>query len=103
MTPTGRMWLSREFATWQRDPGLADLRDAAQLESSGPEFRNECAALWQSLNRGIARLQGANRNSTTQLHNRHVFTIGVTGFEPAASWSRINQCTTKAMGQRHVT
>jgi serine/threonine-protein kinase len=57
MTASGRVWLSREFATWQRDPGLADLRDSVQLESGGPEFRSACAALWKSLDRGVARLQ----------------------------------------------
>jgi serine/threonine-protein kinase len=57
MTQSGRIWLSREFATWQRDPGLADIHDSVQLEPSGPEFRSACAALWKSLDRGVSRLQ----------------------------------------------
>jgi serine/threonine-protein kinase len=59
MGVNGRNWLSREFACWQRDPGLADLRDSVRLESSRPEFRSECAALWKLLDDDIVRLQVA--------------------------------------------
>ena len=60
MTVAGRNWLGREFATWQRDPGLADLHDSVQMQSSRPEFRAECTALWKSLDRAVARLRVAN-------------------------------------------
>jgi serine/threonine-protein kinase len=57
LTQSGRAWLGREFATWQRDPGLADLHDSVQIESNGPEFRTQCTALWKSVDRGITRMQ----------------------------------------------
>ncbi len=41
----GQRWLSREFTCWQHDPGLADLRDAARLDSNRAEFSRQCAAL----------------------------------------------------------
>jgi hypothetical protein len=59
MSLSGRNWLSHEFASWQLDPGLADLRDSTQLESSRPEFRSECTALWRLLNHDIVVLQVA--------------------------------------------
>jgi serine/threonine-protein kinase len=65
MSVPGRNWLSREFASWQRDPGLADLRDSAQWESRTPEFRNECDSLWRLLDHDILVLQGVKPPTPT--------------------------------------
>lgn len=53
----GRDWVRREFISWKRDPGLADLRDPATLDSATPELSGECAAFWKSLDDAIAGFQ----------------------------------------------
>jgi hypothetical protein len=56
--PDARARVGRALHRWQRDPGLAGLRDAAALTKLPPGERQECGRLWADVGALLRRAQG---------------------------------------------